>query len=121
MRVVSTLADHGLQANIFVPLCELFHARVPPGNPKGDMGRAAAGRERFAVEAPRNDQSACWEMSMDRKSSVLVMVTLVAVTLVATGRGDDASVTIPDQMSRDRAASAPVVLAQGRCFNGRCF
>jgi hypothetical protein len=58
---------------------------------------------------------------MDKKSSVLVMITLVAATLVATGRGDDASVTIPDQMSRDRAASAPVVLAQGRCFNGRCF
>jgi hypothetical protein len=49
------------------------------------------------------------------------MITLVAATLVATGRGDDASVTIPDQMSRDRAASAPVILAQGRCFNGRCF
>jgi hypothetical protein len=58
---------------------------------------------------------------MDRKSSVLVMIMLVAATLVGTGRGDDASVTVPDQMSRDRAASAPVVLAQGRCFNGRCF
>src|SRR5262245_63115495 len=30
MSVVGTLADHRLQANIFVPLCELFHAAFPP-------------------------------------------------------------------------------------------
>jgi hypothetical protein len=41
MSVAGTVADHGLQANIFVPLCELFHARVTPGNLKGVMSRAA--------------------------------------------------------------------------------
>jgi hypothetical protein len=41
MSVASTVADHGLQANIFVPLCELFHARLTRGNPKEDMSRAA--------------------------------------------------------------------------------
>ncbi len=59
---------------------------------------------------------------MDRKSSVLVVITILAATLTPTVRGNNAAtVTIPDQISRDRAGNTPIVLAQGRCFNGRCF
>jgi hypothetical protein len=61
-------------------------------------------------------------MSMNRKSSVLVVITIVAATFAPTARGDNAgTVTIPDQISTDRAGDVPIVLAQGRCFNGRCF
>jgi len=47
---------------------------------------------------------------------------LVAATLVPTVRSDDAAtVAVADQASGDRASSALIVVAQGRCFNGRCF
>jgi hypothetical protein len=61
-------------------------------------------------------------MSMNRKSSVLVVIAIIAATLAPTVRGHNAATaTIPDQISTDRAGDAPIVLAQGRCFNGRCF
>jgi hypothetical protein len=60
-------------------------------------------------------------MSMNRKSSVLVVIAIIAATLAPTVRGHNATATIPDQISTDRAGDAPIVLAQGRCFNGRCF
>jgi hypothetical protein len=64
-------------------------------------------------------------MAMDRKSSgvaipSLAVIALVAATLISTFRGDDA-VTGPEQMSKDRANPAPIILAQGRCFNGACY
>ena len=65
--------------------------------------------------------------AMDRKSSrlairPLVVIALLATTFAPTIRGEGAAkVTIVDQMSGDRAVSAPIILAQGRCFNGRCF
>jgi hypothetical protein len=31
------------------------------------------------------------------------------------------SAIVADHATADRAGAAPVVLAQGRCFNGRCF
>lgn len=59
---------------------------------------------------------------MDRKASVFVVITLVAVTLLPTVRGDDAaSVATYPQLSGDQATPALIILAQGRCFNGRCF
>jgi hypothetical protein len=59
---------------------------------------------------------------MHRTSSILVVLVLVAATLVPTVRSDDAAtVAVADQASGERASSAPIVLAQGRCFNGRCF
>jgi hypothetical protein len=66
---------------------------------------------------------------MDRNSSgvaiasTLVIAIVSATTMLApTFRGDDPfAVTTPEQMSKDRANTTPIVLAQGRCFNGRCF
>jgi hypothetical protein len=64
---------------------------------------------------------------MDKKSSdvavlSLVVIALITGTIVPTVRGDDGvAVAVPDQASRDRATSGPIVLAQGRCFNGRCY
>jgi hypothetical protein len=66
------------------------------------------------------------EIAMDGKSSAflirpLVVIALVAATLTPTILGRDAGVDpTATQVSRDRAGSAPIVLAQ-RCFNGRCF
>jgi hypothetical protein len=54
------------------------------------------------------------------KFSVLVAIMLVAATLVPAVRSNDAA-SVAGQMSGDWATSAPVILAQGRCFNGRCF
>lgn len=60
---------------------------------------------------------------MDRKSFFLVVGALVvATTLLPTVRGEDgASVAAFKDLAGDRASSAPIILAQGRCFNGRCF
>ena len=60
---------------------------------------------------------------MDRKSFFLVVGALViATTLLPTVRGEDgASVAAFKESAGDRASSAPSILAQGRCFNGRCF
>jgi hypothetical protein len=63
---------------------------------------------------------------MDGKSSTslirpLVVVALIAATFTPSVRSGDTAVdAIADQARADRAASAPIVLAQ-RCFNGRCF
>jgi len=60
---------------------------------------------------------------MDRKSSVFVVIALIAATSVLSAvRGDEgAGVAAFKRSSGDRAESAPIILAQGRCFNGRCF
>jgi hypothetical protein len=60
---------------------------------------------------------------MDRKSFFLVVGALViATTLLPTVRGEDgASVAAFKESAGDRASPAPIILAQGRCFNGRCF
>jgi hypothetical protein len=47
---------------------------------------------------------------------------VVATTVLPTVRGEDgASVAAFKDSAGDRASSAPIILAQGRCFNGRCF
>ena len=64
---------------------------------------------------------------MDRKSvayaiRALVPIALVAAVIAPSLRGHDADgITGPEQMGREQAASEPIILAQGRCFNGRCF
>jgi hypothetical protein len=79
------------------------------------------------IENPtRKPDRSPWEIVMDRKSSALairplVVVALVWATLITTVRSYDAAVAIPDQVTRDQLTSAPIILAQGRCFNGRCF
>jgi hypothetical protein len=63
---------------------------------------------------------------MDGKSSAslfrpLVVIALVAATCVPSVRSGDATAdAVANELSTDRAVSAPIVLAQ-RCFNGRCF
>jgi uncharacterized low-complexity protein len=62
---------------------------------------------------------------MDMKSSTLrslVVVALVAVAAVPTVRNHDADrATISNQTRTDQSASAPIIVAQGRCYNGRCY
>ena len=64
---------------------------------------------------------------MDMKSSALLMRSLVVVAVTAaasvpTVRNHDAgATTISNQARTDQSASAPIVVAQGRCFNGRCY
>jgi hypothetical protein len=74
--------------------------------------------------SPTTDQ--LQEIAMDGKSSAsllrpLVAIALVAVTCIPSVRTGDATLdAVANELSTDRAASAPIVLAQ-RCFNGRCF
>jgi hypothetical protein len=63
---------------------------------------------------------------MDRKWSVLVNCALVIALMVATTApiavsDADEGVKLPSQVSTGQPISAPVVVAQGRCFNGRCY
>jgi hypothetical protein len=64
---------------------------------------------------------------MDIKSSgtvirSFVLIALVTPTIGLTIRGHDIEPAPPqDQTTRNQAGSAPVILAQGRCFNGRCY
>ncbi len=60
---------------------------------------------------------------MDRKSSVFVVIALIlATSLLPTARGDKGgNAAAVKAASGDRVGSAPIVLAQGRCFNGRCY
>jgi len=62
---------------------------------------------------------------MHRKSSSvaighLAIVLVAAFILPMHTPGADIS-TVPGQVASQQAPAAPVVLAQGRCFNGRCF
>jgi hypothetical protein len=64
---------------------------------------------------------------MNRKSHVsairsLVMIALVATTITpAVNDHDVKAAQAQDQMSRTSVVAPPMVLAQGRCFNGRCY
>jgi hypothetical protein len=64
---------------------------------------------------------------MALKSSALLMRSLVVVASIAaasvpTVRDHDAgAATISNQTRTDRPAVAPIIVAQGRCFNGRCY
>jgi len=52
----------------------------------------------------------------------LVMIVLVATTFASNIHDHDINIAqAKDQMSRSSAVAPPLVLAQGRCFNGRCY
>jgi hypothetical protein len=67
------------------------------------------------------------EIVMTLKSSALVMRSLVVAAFVAAASvpavrdHDGGAATISNQTRTDQAASAPIVVAQGRCYNGRCY
>jgi hypothetical protein len=51
-----------------------------------------------------------------------VVIALVATAPAPTIDGHDINIAqAQDQMSASAAVGPPLVLAQGRCFNGRCF
>jgi hypothetical protein len=63
---------------------------------------------------------------MERKSATFtiraLLIALIAVTISHTIRGDDDDTAkFPRQTSTVRSVPEPIVVAQGRCFNGRCF
>jgi hypothetical protein len=63
---------------------------------------------------------------MNAKSFGVAMRWLAPIAFVLVlapiARGPaPASAIVADQATADRASAAPLVLAQGRCFNGRCF
>ena len=54
--------------------------------------------------------------------SALAALALLAVTLAPSVRGDNADTRANAGAPNAAAsASAPIVLAQGRCYNGRCY
>lgn len=54
------------------------------------------------------------------RSLLAIVLTTAAIVGTIRGRGDG-TVSRSDHASPYQAPSAPIVLAQGRCFNGRCF
>jgi len=63
---------------------------------------------------------------MDRKivSRLFASAVLVAIAAPAPATGNQNATFTPDQTKSQRDAGQqpePVVLAQGRCFNGRCY
>ena len=64
---------------------------------------------------------------MNRKSHVsairsFVMIVLVATTFAPAINDHEVKATqAQDQMPRTSVVAPPIVLAQGRCFNGRCY
>ena len=52
----------------------------------------------------------------------LGVLALIALTPIAAQRSDDAdALYLSRQSSADRSVSAPIIVAQGRCYNGRCY
>jgi len=52
----------------------------------------------------------------------LVVIASVSTASVPAIRSHDAGpASISSQPAADQSASAPVVVAQGRCYNGRCY
>jgi hypothetical protein len=62
---------------------------------------------------------------MDRMSAVIAIGAVLCVTAVMPApalRGNDVEAAKSfAQPSAGPSPSAPIVVAQGRCFNGRCF
>jgi hypothetical protein len=62
---------------------------------------------------------------MDRKSSAFairhLVIALVAATFALPVQPRAVDLAMPEQMRGAQTPSAPVILAQGRCFNGKCF
>jgi hypothetical protein len=52
----------------------------------------------------------------------LVVAAFVAAAFVPAVRDRDAgAASISNQARADQPASAPIVVAQGRCYNGKCY
>ena len=62
---------------------------------------------------------------MNRRSSSSVLFALAIVLATATNAATTSSPNVRAVPAQDQsagtAATAPLVVAQGRCFNGRCF
>jgi hypothetical protein len=62
---------------------------------------------------------------MNRQPNVAIrtlgMLALIAVTLAPATRNDADAGRSSGPPSAERSGSAPIIVAQGRCFNGRCF
>ena len=74
---------------------------------------------RAATKAPAQEERGMFKRSRDAIRVVLV-VAMMAVTFAPAVRdGGGITAKIPNQASARQ--SAAIVVAQGRCFNGRCF
>jgi len=49
------------------------------------------------------------------------MIALVAITIAPVVTDDVKTAQAQDRLSRTSVVAPPIVLAQGRCFNGRCY
>lgn len=63
---------------------------------------------------------------MTLKSAAFLMHTLVVAAIVSQTCGpfpsnQTANTAAPNQARTIHPAAAPMVVAQGRCFNGRCY
>ncbi|WP_456622953.1 MULTISPECIES: hypothetical protein [unclassified Bradyrhizobium] len=63
---------------------------------------------------------------MTLKSAASLMRTLVVAAIVSQTTGpiagnQTADTAAPNQTGINRPAPAPMVVAQGRCFNGKCY
>lgn len=60
---------------------------------------------------------------MEQKSAAFLMRTFVVIVSIAATclPAVRNQVPVPNQTTTDQSASAPIVVAQGRCFNGRCY
>ncbi|UPK33689.1 hypothetical protein IVB18_36710 [Bradyrhizobium sp. 186] len=63
---------------------------------------------------------------MTLKSAAFLMHTLVVAAIVSQTSGSIASNQTADTAASNQARTnqpppAPIVVAQGRCFNGRCY
>jgi hypothetical protein len=91
--------------------------------------RAPLGNGQYPAVETRQEKANRFarEIVMTLKSSVLVMRSLVVAASVAaacvpTVRDHDAgAASISSQTRADQSVSAPIVVAQGRCYNGKCY
>ena len=63
---------------------------------------------------------------MNRQPNVAIrtlgLLALIAVTLTPATRNTDADAgRSSGATNAERSGPAPIIVAQGRCFNGRCF
>jgi hypothetical protein len=108
-------------------LCELVHARLRLTILGCDMASLLRRSHARSLRLGGNEQPHPQEIAMNGKSSAIlihpmVVIAVVAAMLTPSVCGPDAAAgPSADQAGTDRAGSAPVIVAQGRCFNGKCF
>ena len=52
---------------------------------------------------------------------MLVLAAIVSQTWGLIAGNQTADTTAPNQARTSQPASAPIVVAQGRCYNGKCY